>query len=401
MRYYDRPDYIPGIPLAHQTWLNKPYVAPKREPATEANTTANAWVNPNTATATIAPQVGPNFSVDGHEGADGIPHSGFSADGGDLAGVRPPPTQRIENSGFSSDSGMPSVDFSRFRTPRANEDAAVRVRQWPPDLGLTSESSNYMMFSTFTVKGGIGSGMSDINFDGPHDHVALPIPGPPSTTYEQGWDQKDVGLAGIGLQMAGEAGITAAQGHPGDRTSIATSSAESAIESLMSTGKSALGDAQGIVGTVGKLIGQVGAAQRVSGRASFQNTYVTYTGPGFRTFTYTFSMKPMSAVETYTCRKIVRFFKENSAPTQLGGNVWRIYELPKVFQIKYYDRGGESQFINKIGKCACTSVAVAYGGDRFTTFEDNQGPVQIDLTLAFKEIQLLDSTDVAAFGAGF
>jgi hypothetical protein len=259
-----------------------------------------------------------------------------------------------------------------------------------------------MMFSTYTVRGGVGSGTSDINFDGPHDYVALPIPGPPSATYEQGWDQKDVGAAGVGLQMAGQAGLNASQGVPGSSIAAqAQSNAESAIDALMTTGKSALGDARGIVGTVGKLIGQEAAAQRISGRASFQNTYVTYTGPAFRTFNYTFSMKPMSAAETYTCRDIVRFFKMNSAPTQKAGGIWRIYELPKVFQIKFYDRGGESEFVNRIGKCACTSVAVAYGGDRYTTFQNNLGPVQIDLTLAFKEIQLLDSKDMASQGAGF
>jgi len=57
---------------------------------------------------------------------------------------------------------------------------------------------------------------------------------------------------------------------------------------------------------------------------------------------------------------------------------------------------GENQYMNKIGKCALTSINVTYGGERFTTFDGMDAPVQVNLTLAFKELQLQDSKSLAA-----
>ena len=42
-----------------------------------------------------------------------------------------------------------------------------------------------------------------------------------------------------------------------------------------------------------------------------------------------------------------------------------------------------------MGMCACTNVSVNYGGDRFATFDKGQ-PSVVQLSLSFKEIELLD-----------
>ena len=96
-------------------------------------------------------------------------------------------------------------------------------------------------------------------------------------------------------------------------------------------------------------------------------------------------------------KRIVDFFKINSAPASQGpGTVARIYGLPKAFQIKYYNREKENQYMNKIGKCALTSINVTYGGERFTIFDGEDAPVQVNLSLSFKELQLQDSSTMAA-----
>ena len=46
--------------------------------------------------------------------------------------------------------------------------------------------------------------------------------------------------------------------------------------------------------------------------------------------------------------------------------------------------------INKIGHCACTDVGISYGGDKFTTFSGEHAPLQVDLSLSFKEMELLN-----------
>ena len=49
----------------------------------------------------------------------------------------------------------------------------------------------------------------------------------------------------------------------------------------------------------------------------------------------------------------------------------------------------------RISKCALTDVGVTYGGDRYSEFE-NDAPVQVDLTLSFREISLLSGQDIDA-----
>ena len=270
------------------------------------------------------------------------------------------------------------------KTTRTTPPVNLNVMVHPKDLGMTTQNSNYMMFESFTVRGGVGSSTSDMNFEGPHEFVCLPIPNGIGATYEQGWDQQEVGVAAAGIQMAAETALGT-----GGR------SISSSLKELKDTGKSAGGGLKAIVGTVGKMIGQEAITQRATGRATFSNTYVTYTGPAFRDFTYNFSLKPLDRDDSDTIRTIVKFFKINSAPRQLAGNVMRIYELPKLFGISYHSRGAPMKHLNNIAKCALTNINVVYGGDRFSVFT-NSAPVQVDLTLQFKEVQLLSQSDMQA-----
>ena len=77
-------------------------------------------------------------------------------------------------------------------------------------------------------------------------------------------------------------------------------------------------------------------------------------------------------------------------PAQSDMQFTRIYNLPDVFRVQFYSNFVESPWIDKIGHCACTDVSVAYGGDRFTTFADTHAPLQIDLSVSFKEMELLN-----------
>ena len=77
-------------------------------------------------------------------------------------------------------------------------------------------------------------------------------------------------------------------------------------------------------------------------------------------------------------------------PAQSDMQFTRIYNLPDVFRIRFYSGFTESPWLDKIGHCACTDVSIAYGGDRFTTFAGEHAPLQIDLSLSFKEMELLN-----------
>ena len=267
-------------------------------------------------------------------------------------------------------------------TTSAGPATSLNVMVQPPDLGMTGKNANYIQFSSFTMRGGVGSSTSDMNFEGPHEFVCLPIPSGIGATYEQGWDQADVNLLQSAVQMGVETALSGGR-------SIASS-----MDEVGEAMKSSMGGKKAILGTVGKMIMGEAATQRASGRATFSNSYVTYTGPAFRDFTYNFNLRPLDKKESDGVEDIVRFFKINSAPRQLAGNVMRIYELPKLFGISYHGRNGPMDHMNKIAKCALTNISVVYGGDRFSVFSETSAPVQVDLTLTFKEVQLLAESDM-------
>ncbi len=255
----------------------------------------------------------------------------------------------------------------------------------PYNLG-TGQNPSYMMFTVFTIRGAIGGTGSDGTFiqEGTAPTVCLPIATNPGSTYAQGWDDQK---SGAGTASAVEAADAMVKGGGMAGT----------IDAMMNKLSSAkVADKAGIVEDTWALVGASAgkpilspAAGQTGGLAAFEQIYAVYSGPGYRTINFTYSLKPMSEGETDTVREIVKFFKIHSAPKVRVQHISRIYTLPKAFKITYHYRAGENDNIHKIGHCACTSVGVTYGGDKFTTFDGSNGsPVQIELTLAFKELTL-------------
>ena len=275
------------------------------------------------------------------------------------------------------------------------------IKFYPNDL----DQGPFMKFTTYSIKGGVGSSMSDINFGGPFDTVCLPIPSGLNTTYGQGWDTQDVGpldtAAGDAVVQASKAATASAAGSGGslDGAVAAGKAAGGAMltslkDSLTSAG---IGDAAAaaFLGVTGAVI-NTAAVQRAGGQAVFTNTYATYGGPGFREFGFSFSLKALSQPDAQAIEDIVKYFKINSAPNLKSGALWRLYELPKVFQPTFHTKAGaENSHLPKIGKCALLNVGVTYGGSKYNEFHDSR-PVQTDITLTFKEIALLSSQDLEA-----
>ena len=82
-------------------------------------------------------------------------------------------------------------------------------------------------------------------------------------------------------------------------------------------------------------------------------------------------------------------------PAQSDMQFTRVYNLPDCFKIQFFTGYEESPWISKVGHCVCTDVSISYGGDKFTTFADSHAPTQIDLSVSFKELELLNRQAVA------
>ena len=273
--------------------------------------------------------------------------------------------------------------------PPGRGKSSVSVKSFPSDLGISSQHAHYMLFKTYNIKGSIGS-KSDNSFEELGPGVALPIPGAPSVSYEQGWETDTKGAIKSAIQTGMDA-LNTGSTRPGD------SDFDIVKNALGTEFKEATGSLGGL-GSIGNLIvkkvltGNLGVQSE--GFAIFDQSFAVYGGPAYRTFSFTFSLLPLSLDDGNTIKEIIKFFKVNSAPKQSATNLARIYELPKAFGITYHNRNRPNEFMNKIGKCALTNIGVSYGGDKFNVFDGTDVPVQIDLSLAFTELQLQDSGSV-------
>jgi hypothetical protein len=215
-------------------------------------------------------------------------------------------------------------------------------------------------------------------------NICLPIPTGVGTAYGHSWDEGDVSM--MNELVAGTAGQIMQDAADG----ISTSGVVESIKQRVSEG---LGDstlpATALI-AAGDVLGSA-AVQGATGRAAFNNVLVNYSGPQFRTFEYSFSFKPTHQGEQRAVQNIIKFLKIGQAPDLLNpGQLGRLYEIPLFFKIKYMSPSGELAQMNKIGFCALTGLSVKYGGDRFQTFATDNSPVQTDISMSFKEVQLLD-----------
>ena len=96
-------------------------------------------------------------------------------------------------------------------------------------------------------------------------------------------------------------------------------------------------------------------------------------------------------MESLVVHKIVDTFKIYSAPDQLEETDYtRVYNLPAVFKIQFYNGSTEHMEIGHIGHCALTNISVTYGGSKFSTFAGTHYPTQVDVSLAIQERELLN-----------
>ena len=285
---------------------------------------------------------------------------------------------------------------------------------FPRNLGVAPELSNHMIFTTREIigaKGGStkGSGTgSQPAFGGNLGEVILPIPTGLNIAYSQGWDQAQIGAAN---QMAasnfGETlGAMVGEGISGDVMGVlgkaweGVTNAKNAVTDMgqvgggegfqKTAGTGFAPEATGFLLTSPGLQSVAQASQFTMGKRALDQTMISYSGPGFRNFSFNFSFKPMNVEESNIVTGLINHFKIYSAPNQLQPDFTRIYELPAVFKIQFYYGSQEHTHISKIGHCALTNIGVTYGGDKFSTFEGTHAPVQVDITLAFKEMELLN-----------
>ena len=129
------------------------------------------------------------------------------------------------------------------------------------------------------------------------------------------------------------------------------------------------------------------------------NMELLFTGPTLRDFTFAYRMSPRSEEEARHVKRIIRFFKQGSAPKKLnstGGAGGRSTFLgtPNVFKLRYITTGNKDiSGLNKFKICALRSVAVNYAPDGTWAAYDEGQPVSLTMSLNFQELEPIYESD--------
>lgn len=139
--------------------------------------------------------------------------------------------------------------------------------------------------------------------------------------------------------------------------------------------------------------GASAAIDIMSGTIKNNRTEMRFEGIDRRSFSFTFKMLPKSPAEAANIEEIVTMFRYHSMPEfskGAQGVEGRTMIVPSTFNIAYKP----GIHLHKIGECALESVNVKFGGERPQFFRDHH-PVETELTLGFKELDLITKEKVA------
>jgi len=140
-------------------------------------------------------------------------------------------------------------------------------------------------------------------------------------------------------------------------------------------------------GTGGQLL------TRTTGAIINPNLELLFTGPTLRPFQFQFRLSPRNKNEAKKVAKIIRFFKQGSAP--IRGQNKLFLKSPHTFQLQYIfrGRGDDHAFLNKFKECALKSVSVNYTPDgSYSTYEDG-AMTSYQVTLEFQELEPIFNDD--------
>ena len=281
---------------------------------------------------------------------------------------------------------------------RAGAEAAAGFKnkasfQFPSNLGQgEGDLLNWMLFTAFEIVGGF-EGTKLVKFGNPSGAVALPIPPGIQAAYEQNWNQSTVGIgaqaAMQGANALESAGIPIVSGIRGlmDQMGLGAGGGGNTGIGFTDIDKSTEATAAAL-----KLLpGAADIVQAGFGVRVLDQVMMSYGGPAFRNFNYSFALKPNNPEDSQAIDDIIRWFKLKSAPVKGGSAITRLYKLPHVFKIQFFAGYNENERLPKIAHCALTNITAQYGGDMFRTYDDpDHSPVQVNLTLALKEMVLLE-----------
>ena len=134
-------------------------------------------------------------------------------------------------------------------------------------------------------------------------------------------------------------------------------------------------------------------ALRQFGYAFNPQAQMLFDNINFRTYSMSFTFTPRSQQEAAKVQEIIQTFRKHAAPTIMTGAAGFFFTPPSIFNVKFWSNGKENKSINKITDSVIENVEVNYAPNGWSAHNDG-APVQVTMTLNFKEITLVDRTKI-------
>ena len=142
---------------------------------------------------------------------------------------------------------------------------------------------------------------------------------------------------------------------------------------------------------------------RSTGQILNNNLELLFKGVNLRTFPYNITFSPRSPKEGEVVKQIIRRLKASMAAKagEFNGTAAGIFiQSPDVFQLKFLKDDVDHPFLHSFKLCALTGMSVNYtNAGTYTSYEDGT-PVNIRMSLTFKELNPIYHEDYQQVGAG-
>lgn len=126
------------------------------------------------------------------------------------------------------------------------------------------------------------------------------------------------------------------------------------------------------------------------------NIEMIYQGPNIRQFVFDYNFVPKSLEEAQMVNKIIRQFKELSAPKISEGSY---FEVPCVWEITYMTRGSKNRNMNAFKRSVLTDVSTQANPDfdYHMSYQDGM-PITTGMSLSFSEVDIITRDDHSSSG---
>ena len=234
-------------------------------------------------------------------------------------------------------------------------------------------------------------------------YVELPIPQQVSDSTSVTWGEDTMNI----LQAAGAAvAQLAVEEGPLKAVGMTVQGAISAVAGNLDLGKDVSEDtirairtslAGGALDALGANVNAKGLLGRATGQILNSNLELLFQGVTLRSFPFNITFSPRSRNESDIVKAIIRRLKVSmsakSGEKAFGMNGGIFLNPPDVFLLRYLSNGKDHPFLNVFKPCALTNMSVNYtGAGTYATYGDGT-PVNIKVSLIFKEINPVYAED--------